>query len=368
MTGQLAADAAPPTITPRARILWLDAARGIAVIAVILMHYQVWVVNAYDRNPGVATSTWAEFSALFGPIRMPLLFLISGVLASETLLKRAPRVAMRRIASSFYLVIVWTIVFALLGQLTERSLPGKPGTWASFGMQLITPSSILWFVYSLGASSLIVFLLRRLPAWAPLILFLTVPALVRFANLGLGQGPWRAVMYSTFFAIGVYAAKAIIRGFGRRPLPILAVSAPLYAVLDWAENAIPPTPFLSHAVWEGKSLAAACAALAVIVLLCKWEWLGTRLAWVGQRTLPIFLLHLPLAWTVLAIGPLHDLFFASELRWLWPVIGVTYLVGGALILNEVISRTWLRVLFVMPGARMPARSKARDLAAAEPRP
>lgn len=65
--------------------MWVDASRAVAVLAVLMLHFQMWIIEPYDTDPGMVTQAWAALSSFMEPIRMPLLFLESGILASSAL-------------------------------------------------------------------------------------------------------------------------------------------------------------------------------------------------------------------------------------------------------------------------------------------
>lgn len=348
------------------RLIWIDAARGLAIIAVLLMHYQVWVINDHDVNPGVVTLWWTELSSTLAPFRMPLLMLISGIVASKTFLTGSRSAGLRRAASSFYLVAVWAVLFFLLSRPIDHYVPGRADNLAEMWRQILIPSTIMWFVYALGASALVLVALRRAPHALTMAVFLVIPAALAQADVTMPEMARRAIIYAAFFAAGVLAASTIVR-FVReatpRTMPVLWL---MYLGMTVVTAWVAPVPFLRYLAWFATDLCAALLTLLVVAWLCRWPLVARPLSFIGRRTLPIFILHLPVSWLVLTIEPLNRLLLADGTRWLWPVFGVAFLMSVALAVYAVCRRTPLRWLFTVPWPVRAPRGADRVRGASSP--
>lgn len=312
------------------------------------MHYQVWVINEHDVNPGVVTQWWSELATTLAPFRMPLLMLISGIVASRTFLAGSVGAGLRRAASSFYLVVVWTVIFFLLSRPIAHYVPGRADGLAELWRQILIPSTIMWFVYALGASALVLVALRRAPHVLTMAIFLVVPAVLAQVDVTIPELARRAIIYAAFFAAGVFAATSIlafVRAATLRTVPVLWL---MYLGMTVVTGWLTPVPFFHYLAWFATDLCAALLTLVIVSWACRWPVFSRPLSVIGRRTLPIFILHLPAAWLVLTVEPLNDILLASGTRWLWPVIGVIFMVGTALATFWVCRRTPLRWLFAMP--------------------
>lgn len=352
------------------RVRWIDVGRAIAVIAIVLMHYRIWGIAVREDATGGGLRQWRLLSTAFDGIRMPLLFALSGLLAARTLRARPARAGIRRALACFYLVIVWTTIYALLGSLNLASLDPIPGSWQGYLRVLFVPSTTLWFVYALGVYCLVILALRRVPAWVVLALFLAATV---FASLGGDNWSlltWRTVAYGIFFAVGVYGREALMR-FAQAPHPaVVAAALALHVISLVAKPALTADPVLELCGFLVRGVSGIIVGVALAVLLARFV---PALAAIGRRTLPIYVLHVPLIWLILSTPALQWVLFPSGAKWAWPLLGVTFIVGAALGIHWVIQKTPARVIFAMPsswirlraGEEQPSPSKDQGATAAE---
>ncbi|RLP83689.1 acyltransferase [Mycetocola lacteus] len=345
---------------PRPRVKWIDATRGIAVVAVVLMHYLSWLVDPSGLNEGRALAGWSEFVAAMAPLRMPLLFLISGIVAASALRAPTRRPGLRRVYSSLYLVLVWTVLYNIVGYLIPGDLPGPATSLREFVLQMLFPSTILWFIYTLGASALLIVLLRRAPAWTVLTLFFAIGVAARVFQDDLDNLAWRAMVCAFFFALGVYGKETLLELVARPwpwPRAVVYWLAFLGAGVTSAWTAF--SPLTEHVNWVVSAAVLSLAVMLVIAQLCRIQWIARALGGLGQKTLPIFILHLPIAWTIVAIPALHEFFFLPLLRPIWPLMGTIYLVASSLLAYWLMMKTPLRVLFALPPRWFPITAEEK---------
>lgn len=353
-----AGDGTPARVRSRARLPYLDVARGLCVLAVVLVHVGYFHVFplAGDPTGRPMLKAWEVFnSAVLSEVRMPLLLLVSGWLAGSKI--RAGLGSMKTrwaVLGNVYLVVVWTVLYALIEWLVAPG-PALRATSRAESVpavlaEILNPSfGPLWFVYLLALSTVFLCLTRRLP-----------PALVVGALLLLGWAIfWRTgdpagLPRAVFFAVGFYlgprvpdliASRRALVGAGVATL-VLGVAAALLS------------PLLRYPVE-----AAACVPLSILVLaLAAWATrtpalrpVTAPLAWVGKRTLGVYVLHWPLVGLLTVFGATHPATFAFLQRSPLADIGyplvVTLLIAAACVLAEAgLRRARLAVLFEPPAA------------------
>ena len=328
------------------RIAWVDAAKGICIILVVMMHATLGLGEAVEREG------WMHAVVAFArPFRMPDFFLVSGLFLGRAITRDWRTFADRRIVHFLYFYGLWYVIqFALKGWSLAG---GDPVEFVRlFALGFIEPFGTLWFIYMLAVYSVTVKLLQRLP---PLVLLAGAAAL-QIAHVESG---WLVIdafcAYFVYFVAGyVFAPRvfAIAAWAGRNALPALVGLAFWAFVNGFA--AFAPSSFAGQTVASlpGVSLilglAGAVAITTVAALLTSRGWAGP-LAYCGERSLVVYLaFFLPMAATR-AILVKTGLVDAVGVGW-----GAALVTAAAVVIPLVFERlvrgTVLDFLFVRPGA------------------
>jgi uncharacterized membrane protein YcfT len=338
---------------PKPRIMWMDAARGLCVIAIVLMHFIIW---AYRPNVGesIDVSIWNKFNGLFGAFRLPVLFAISGLLVSDRI--RAgwgDRRNAVRVASSYYLYVVWLCIYGFISMFLPSDIPGQISSVESLIRQLLLPRTILWFILALAVYVIVLTSLKRVP---PAIV-LTGLALLSILSIYLpgsngGDLYLRVVYYAFFFAVGIYLRPALLY-FATAGLWWKAVGAGfIFLVMRWAGPALADDALTRMAIRFVRDGAAVFAGIAIVAMICRATPVGSALASIGRNTLPIFVLQMPILWLIVSIPALSDALAVPALRSVAPLVGTTFIVLVSLGLHALMMRTPLRHLFKLPTRRL----------------
>lgn len=288
-------------LVARERLAWIDTTRGLGVLAVVLFHVLIWSF-ATVADPGSSVAAlWDQVGGSLGRIRMPILFALAGLLAQSGLLRGWRRGSARvRLVSNYYLYAVWVVLYAVFFALLAR--PDFPHSIDSLDrvlLQFVFPTTTLWFLFALALYPLVLVLLRalRVPWWG--ILLLGTAAWFLATNLRVILFGDALLANFVFFALGVLGAEQL-RRFSRPgvlvllvPLGVFLVAVVSGRVLDGAAGQIAGFVVSASAI----PLAVACAAL-----LCRWAPAARVGSAIGRRTLPIYLLQVPLLglWSLVA--------------------------------------------------------------------
>lgn len=352
---------------PRERLLWVDVAKGLCILLVVL-HHAVVKDLAVQAPPALApvAEAWATVTMALKPVRMPLFFVLSGLVAAGAVGRPWPQ-ARRRVLSPYYLYVVWLVLQGAFFSV-ERLLPmNRTQDLVELAGDLVWASTGLWFLYALAVYFALARLLVRFPRERVLLVAAAVSALS-------GLVPTEAwnrtsvLFHFTFFAFGALAPDLVRRtgAWAGGLLPRLAVGyVALVALLPLVH--LPRTVDLLVASVVGVPLGIAlCARLARGPA-------AAGLAWVGRRTLPIYVLHAPLLALALhlpeplRVSPLGR----GYLGWLeaaaYPVVLTALAVVVALALHAGLRRVGGSALFELP--RRPAsaaRAPRRVAGAPEP--
>lgn len=343
-------------IRARSRIPWIDTARALCVLAVVLMHTTISLLVVADPSP--LDLTWRQIVDAMTPLRMPALSLLSGMLLARRI--RAGWTdgsARASMATSAWLYVVWLAVFLVLAITVGWSMwlgPFGAGTplqgIQAFVDQLVLPRSVLWYVFALVVWSAVLATVRHA---APGAVLLTLAALsiASFYMDGDGSDQYRNVIrYFVFFAVGVYFSTPIRARFVERPLATGAIAVCAFAAVTFV-SWFGLNDNVGYVLSVPRDIAGALVVITIAVGLCTVPILGRGLAWVGRRTLPIYVMHVPLL-ELLTMFPSWwiDVLDGAFARAVAPVVITCLVAAVAVLFHSIATRTPACVLFMLPSA------------------
>lgn len=323
---------AAPQGTARPRIGWIDTARGLAVLLVVLLHAYLAA-----REQGGFPHLLGMVNIWLGSIRLPVLFLVSGFLSAGLLCRPLPEVARRRIWPLLWVMAVWTLV----GSGVNLIVPLYPWDEASatgIAVMLWTPQGNLWFLYALILYTLMGHAVVRAHGvwrWALLAAFLT--GLAAYMALRDAYFVRNFVQFYPFFMAGL-----LLRGrlhelvrTGRRVGLLLGMT--LAGLLALHMAVLPQMTERALEAGFGAALGIALAELLQHALPVK-----AALDAAGRNALPIFVGHQPfLALLYALVRPVGA---DPVLEWL-------ALFGGAVALSLCAARFGPGWLYRIPSRR-----------------
>ncbi len=327
----------PQSRVPPSRIPWVDAAKGVCILLVVLMHATLGVEKA-TGTPTVLNGfiEWAK------PFRMPDFFLISGLFLAARIERPWRTYLDTKVIYFAYFYVLWlTLQFATKAP-GMIAADGLEATLAGYLVGLVQPWGTLWFIYLLAVFFVTAKLLDRLPRaviWtAAALLYLLAP------HTGWLLADEFAARF-VFFYTGYWAAPAVFAfaaSVAERPVALVAAGLAAWAVL----NAAAVASGLAFAA--GPDLAVSYAGVAAVVafaVVIAPTRLGQLLAACGRNSIKIYLAF------PLFMGPAR--IAALKLGALVPDWGVALMstaagVGGALVLASLVAGTRLAFLFERP--------------------
>ena len=263
------------------RVAWVDYAKGICIVLVVLMHSTLGVEKA------VGEISWLNgFIAWAKPFRMPDFFLISGLFLASRIDRPWRSYLDGKVVHFVYFYVLWmTIQFLTKGYGIYRD-EGLAGVVLAYGLGFVEPYGTLWFIYMLAVFFVAVKALRQVP---PVLVF-GVGALLEIAPIESGYllADEFAARFVYFYA-GFWLARHVF-GYAaevnrRHWLAILA------GLFVWgAGNA-----WLVSAGWSALPLIGlalgfigAAAVVAMGVLLAKTK-LAAAVRYCGENSIVIYL-------------------------------------------------------------------------------
>ena len=351
-TSAIAARSAPAA---PARIDWVDYAKGICIVMVVMMHSVLGVEIAAGQTG------FMHLVVMFAkPFRMPDFFLISGLFLSVVIDRDWRTYLDRKVVHFAYFYVLWvTIQFAVKAPMFAAA-HGWDYVAAQYALAFIEPFGTLWFIYLLPVFFVVTKATRRMP---PLLIW-GVAALLEMAHVATG---WTVIdefcaRFVYFYSGYLFAQYVFALSDRARARPALALAGlALWALVNGSlvvKSGFSEWPLISLAL----GLAGACAIIIIGTLLARAHWL-TFLRFFGEHSIVIYLaFFLPMATTrtlLLKTGLIHDI---GTISLVVTVVGV----AGALALWRIALAIGANFLFERPAAFWIAPMKPRKaLQAAE---
>jgi uncharacterized membrane protein YcfT len=276
------------------RVAWVDYAKGVCIILVVMMHSTLGVGEAMGGE-GVLHAVVA-FSR---PFRMPDFFLVSGLFLGRVIDRDWRTYLDRKVVHFAYFYALWVLI-----QTVFKAPPlVLAGDWAGlrpFLLAPVEPFGTLWFIYLLPIFFVVTRLLR--PASPALVLALGV--VLETARIQAGwtvvdefASRWVYFLAGTFLAGRVFAFADAVGARPRLALAGLAAWAAVEAVAVFATGPVLGAPNLAAAPLFSLAFgfAGALAVVAVAALLAR-SGAARIVRTCGRNSLPIYLsFFLPMA-------------------------------------------------------------------------
>lgn len=356
------------------RVRWADTAKGLCILLVVLWHV---VAKQYLRLewpeglrvPGV----WGTFCELLLPLRMPLFFTISGMFALNAV-HRPWRISARsRVARFLYLYLVWLLIHTALLSLAPDFPTDRATSPLGLLEQLtITPSN-LWYLYALALYFVIAKVTWRLPRFVVLGAAFALSVAAASELVPVPGNRAGLLQNLVFFLLGLYFRQYVERLAEGVNWPRFALATGVYGglLVVMVVTGTQDVP----GVWPVVCVAAAAFGVTGSAMLARWDRIATPLIGIGRRTLPIYVIHMPLlALLDLALArPLSALAatpFGLPLALLEPILMTALIAWICLTLHRGLEATRLsRFLLDLPGGAKPAQARpAATPVAATPEP
>lgn len=350
------------------RVEWVDLAKGICIIFVVMMHSTLGVEKAVGEN------NWMHIIVAFAaPFRMPDFFLISGLFLSLVLDRNWRKYIDLKVVHFFYFYALWVTIQFLFKAPDLASEYGIGGTMLLYLKSYVEPFGTLWFIYILPIFFVVTKAAHDLhiPIWMTGVF----AALLHLSGL---HTDWHlanefASRYVFFFA-GYALAPLIFRiaEWARQNLTMTAVFLLIWALINgglvWARVA--STPIFSLPLGFAGAVALICVASVMVQssISAPFAWLSTPIAWLGAHSIVIYLaFFLPMAISriiLLKTGLIPDFGTVSVLVTIAGVLGpvIFYLILQRLNIGKFLFErpAWARMAHVTPPKNLEVALKPRE--------
>jgi uncharacterized membrane protein YcfT len=331
------------------RLDWVDAAKGISIILVVMMH------SAYGVGEETGEAGYLHYVIGWAtPFRMPEFFLISGLFLSQVIGRGWLRFSDRRVVHYFYFYAVWAVL--QIGFKVGLAA-GDPVTALSYAAwAVIEPYGVLWFIYMLAVFSLVTKALyeARAPHW----LVLATGALLQMLPVHTGSGIVdQFAEYFVYFYGGYALAPQIFRivEWARQNTDVAVGALVGYALINaglvfgGGFHMLPVHVEMGFAALPGLQLLLAfsgsialCVFAALLMRLGWMKWLR----WLGAHSIVVFLsFSIPMAATrvlFIKLGMVEDTGLLST------IVMLSALVAPLVLYWFIRVTGWGRFLFERP--------------------
>ncbi|MCS4275351.1 surface polysaccharide O-acyltransferase-like enzyme [Mycetocola sp. BIGb0189] len=280
------------------RLRWVDSAKGLAILLVVMWHLYLFFLYPalVDYGPDGLAARVSRRMHILTPVRMPLFFLLSGALAAKLAVTSWGTVFRKRTLHYYYLYLVWVSIYSII-YFFHPNLWAEP-SWLGWSMSATFKLNTLWYLWALAIFYPLAKLLSRTPRMG------LVAAVL--ASVTIGVTPYAEVGALTdvpknfiWFFAGFVLSESIKRFTANRRTGLIALGAAIvWIALAWMKFGSDQIMFLG---------IAACAVYAVLFVLVwadqKSFAISRGLAHLGKRTMPIYVLNVPVLWYLSLMMP-----------------------------------------------------------------
>ncbi len=331
--------ATPPNVSPSSRLDWVDVAKGVCIVLVVMMHSTLGVGKA-TGDEGFMHHV-VEFAR---PFRMPDFFMISGLFLALVIDRPWRLYLDRKVVHFAYFYLLWLLI---QGAFKWPGLAMQEGLGAvahAFLLALVDPFGTLWFIYLLP----IFFVFAKLVKTIPPLLVLAFAAALEMLPIHTGwMVPDEFCARLFYVMLGWYGAPYVFRlaDWARAHRAVAAGALVLWALANaaavWGGASELPVVSLALGVAGAMAIVSASAMIA-----------GTSAAepirYAGERSIVVYLaFFLPMAVTrelLIRTGVIDDT------GWMSLIVTVAGVVAP-LVFHWIVKRTGVGLfLFERPRA------------------
>ncbi|ROP66753.1 CapA family protein [Curtobacterium sp. PhB115] len=333
---------------------WGDAAKGILIVLVVFWHVLMKQYLQVDWRLGVPVpGAWGLLGDVVWPFLMPLFLLVSGFYASAAVARPWAAVLRPKVLRFLYLYLLWSLIHAVAMRAFPDFPTLVPRTVTEFVEAVTISPPDTWYLYALALWFVVAKVLRRVSPWLVIGAAAVLTVAVSAGATAIVGNRGSLLADGTFFLLGVHLAPQIRRLLPRVTLPVVLGLVAAYGAA-FAAMRLSGTQQVPG-VWPAVALLGTAAGLSAAPSTARLRVIGPALVRLGRRSLPVYLLHMPLLAVVdaVATGWLSDARPAVQLvaAVAWPVVLTAVLVAVCLLLARLADRDGARWLFDLPARR-----------------
>lgn len=334
------------------RELWIDAAKGLSIIFVVMGH----------SGDGLATHYLFWF-------HVPLFFLLSGMVFKPTDPKLYLSWAWKRTRGLMIPYFAYGLLITMILLIFTFDLKSFAGNIVRLlygGLSLTGPFGVLWFITCLLFTQLIFGFIVRFRMRMQLLLIAScylLAHLISLTSLSRFNLPWNidvALLAITYYALGYYGKRLIPLLIGRiAALPLLITLCAGILFMDYT-GVLSYSLNMKYKEYDALLLDLVIPMLFSLMICAISFWLSKRLplkglGYLGRNTIAIMYLHLPVNYALkYLIGMEYGLIVFTIIG-----VGIPVLITLMASYSPILSKLFLG----HSGSRRPVISRGRGTAA-----
>lgn len=265
----------------RSRLDWVDVAKGLCIVLVVMMHATLGVEKATGTETSLHTFIeWAR------PFRMPDFFLISGLFLAARVDRPWRSYLDTKVVHFVYFYVLWlTIQFGLKapGMVAEN---GVTATLIDYLTAYVAPFGTLWFIYLLAVYFVVAKALQPLPKLAVLAGAAALHVFAPHSGIFiLDEFTDRFVFFYSGFALAPYIF-AFAERMRLQPSVALAIGLVVWAAFNAAGV------FHGIALERGPDLLFSYIGIGAVIafaVLVGESGVGRAFAYCGRNSIAVYL-------------------------------------------------------------------------------
>lgn len=276
--------------TPKSHVVWVEYAKGIAIIIVVLRHVVAGNVVSGNVSNGFVLylhEIYPQFS-----FSLTVFFLVGGLFLPRSARKPLGQFTGDRLRRMVYPYFVWSLITYFIAMAMAQFTNGSViEGWAELPYRLfVDPQNRFWFLYVMFIAVMLYAVLKhfKLPQYT----FMGVAIALYFFGkvVVIGNESWANLTYFLIFlAVGAQYSEAIRNWVNRRTNVQLAVGAVVgYGI--WSLVLV--FGMRLHELYLA-DLFVVAATIATVMLSALLDRLNTAkvIAFLGEYSLEIYLVH-----------------------------------------------------------------------------
>ncbi|MCW1430169.1 acyltransferase family protein [Novosphingobium sp. JCM 18896] len=325
-------------------IIWADVAKCICIILVVLLHMEDHISASGWSRDDDAIAAWHAINMFLRPIRLPMLFLVSGMLSSQSIMNRDSDTIRKYLIKPAYLYFLWGTIFVFLIPLHPDSETISLSL-ADRMARVLLVASPAWYLLALAGFYCIATVTRRHDLRWLLLICALISIGGSFIEQSTGANVHKLARCLVFFIVGVRLRDNLLAYSAAATPRLLVVSGIFFLGAGTLSAAI------DRYLLPVDLMAAAFSLQLAGVIAKHCRGLAQPARWLGQRTLHIYLLHFPLQ-ALLSHAVRYNADPALLDSWLacmlYPLTATLLIVPASLILGEAMQRCGFGWMFDLP--------------------